>query len=566
MRHLTFVLVFCFSVAASIFGSAAAENDRAVAWREDIQTVQRALYRVHPEPFHQIQKHVFDDEFAALSRSVDELTDQEIFVRLFRIVSFVHDGHTVLVPFGSGTPFNKWYPIRFAPFGDALYVEAIAAEHSDMIGAKLISYNGRPANEVLARATDFWNLDNQFSTRFRAPYLLTSAQFAVGAGISDDIESISVELETREGAKQRLTLESFEQDFHWEWYPTSVTIRSNNRKIASVLDVVQSQQPYFRNRELVYWFENFRRDRIFYVKIDAMHHDEDFDAAWITDTEYDRFENFNNALWKSYDRSRAKSLIVDLRDNFGGNTLLFQLFLKEARKRQALFERGNLMVVTGDHTFSASSVVANLLKRDFGAIIMGSPHGNGSFTNADSLLTFLPNSGHILLTSIFHWDTELYPWRRRRVIMPDIPVFYDPKDYFAGHDPLIQRVKDYRNEGDPLSAFEGQYLNGGVNALETNWSKIEDEFPDRLWWNKEQALLDFGLTLEERGKDDDAMAIYQLAAAKYPQSVEAALVLARLYIDAVDFSNAALWVERTLALEPSNALARRLGSGLGIVD
>jgi hypothetical protein len=152
---------------------------------------------------------------------------------------------------------------------------------------------------------------------------------------------------------------------------------------------------------------------------------------------------------------RPKFVIIDLRDNNGGNFANAMLFSQALPKM--LPQDGKIFVLVGPGTFSAAIVMASLLKGHGGAktVLIGEPMGDrGQFwAEGKAAWLRLPNSKLEV-----HGATQFEDWEngcddldrcfwvnvafgvKGVSLMPEIQVARSFADYVAGRDAVLERA------------------------------------------------------------------------------------------------------------------------------
>src|SRR5262249_21776527 len=88
------------------------------------------------------------------------------------------------------------------------------------------------------------------------------------------------------------------------------------------------------------------------------------------------FEKLCERMWARFDAEHAARLIVDLRNNGGGNSLVAEpLFRGIAARRQLRHPQPNVMVLIGPGTYSSAMMNAVDLRKRCGAVLIGQPTG-----------------------------------------------------------------------------------------------------------------------------------------------------------------------------------------------
>lgn len=78
-------------------------------------------------------------------------------------------------------------------------------------------------------------------------------------------------------------------------------------------------------------------------------------------------------LFALMDKNGAERLIIDLRQNSGGEPMIAEPLIQEHERRSELSDRGGLFVLVGRRTFSAALTNAAHLRSRAGARTVGEP-------------------------------------------------------------------------------------------------------------------------------------------------------------------------------------------------
>jgi hypothetical protein len=163
----------------------------------------------------------------------------------------------------------------------------------------------------------------------------------------------------------------------------------------------------------------------------------------IRDTPNETLPQFGERLVKFINEHDVDGLILDLRWNNGGNTLLAQPFLHHLMRNEKINRRGSFFVVIGRRTFSAAQNLATFLERHTNAIFVGEPTGSSpNFVGEEEFFT-LPYSGMSANVSELLWQSA-WPWDQRTWIAPTL---YTPPTFAAfrrNQDPALEAIAEYR--------------------------------------------------------------------------------------------------------------------------
>jgi C-terminal processing protease CtpA/Prc len=191
---------------------------------------------------------------------------------------------------------------------------------------------------------------------------------------------------------------------------------------------------YIKNRHLTYWFEHLPQAKTVYFQFNSVRNDpqEPLDALI-------------NRLFKFINESEVEKLIIDMRWNNGGNTVLAQPLIHRLISNEKINQRGKLFVIIGRRTFSAAQNTATFIERHTNAIFVGEPTGAGpNFIGEEDPVT-LPYSKIPINVSDVFWQSS-WPFDQRTWIGPEIYVPPTFEAYRANRDPALEAILAYRTK------------------------------------------------------------------------------------------------------------------------
>jgi C-terminal processing protease CtpA/Prc len=136
-------------------------------------------------------------------------------------------------------------------------------------------------------------------------------------------------------------------------------------------------------------------------------------------------------------RTKVRRVIVDLRNNGGGNINTYP-YLLQTLKSRSINRRGKLVVLIGRTTFSAAVHFAVDVKRGTSAILVGEPTGGSPNHYSDTDPVLLPISGYTINVPRIHFVK--LPGQSGLQLDPDVTVPLTGADFFAGRDPVLERA------------------------------------------------------------------------------------------------------------------------------
>jgi hypothetical protein len=279
---------------------------------EDARQLAEAIESAHPDPYiNGGGKIAFHRRLQRLFNAIPaEGMTREEFIRLLRpFIAAVGDAHTEL---WSDYPVNDHapggVPLRFEIVEETLYVAGVADEESrDLIGATLVSVEGVPLAELCERQRRLQGTENQY----HALYLLANLSLWYRPCMEDllpewqDSRRVSVELQLSSGEIQEVVFD-LPKGIDAMFTPESRVVMPSTDDSGFLYEFLDAE------------------GKTAYLRIDHMSHYRE-----ATEMETSRpaprlrsaTETFRSMVVEM-EQARTEVLIVDLRDNRGGNSVM----------------------------------------------------------------------------------------------------------------------------------------------------------------------------------------------------------------------------------------------------
>lgn len=184
----------------------------------------------------------------------------------------------------------------------------------------------------------------------------------------------------------------------------------------------------FEHADKAHWFTAITESDALYVQVNQT-----------LDSPDETLEAFGIRLRQALAHNTPRTLILDLRNNNGGNTYLYVELLRTIISFTADSSH-RLYVVIGRNTYSAAANLTADLERLAHPVFVGEPTSMTGNAYGDESEIVLPYSGIAAGVSGVKWQFG-YPYDRRRSIVPDVPVELTARDYFEGRDPILETIK-----------------------------------------------------------------------------------------------------------------------------
>ena len=383
---------------------------RDEGWRRDVDFLYNETKRVNPDyrdkPFPAEITRRYED----LKKNVPKLSDEEIFVGMSRMLAPLHQGHVVL---WTSPPLNRYLPVRLYAFPDGIYIVEGRGEHKDLAGSRVLAFGSVPAEEMLRRLAEASSADGDMQYLWGVSFLAETS-WLKGLGATSSVDSVTLTVQKPGEASRTVTL------------ATSAT-QPENRQDKLVAAPKVTPPLFLRDPDQMHWELALPEHDALYVQVNNLMDDED-----------EKLAEFGRRLWTVIEKTHPKNLILDLRHNNGGNTLIYPELLRTL----IAFSRlpGNqLYALIGRRSYSATGNFVTDLERLADPIFVGEASSECCNLYGDATEVTLPYSKVQGELTAVKWNLSS-PSDRRREMSPEVPVQMTAQDYFAGKDPVIEAV------------------------------------------------------------------------------------------------------------------------------
>jgi len=474
----------------------------AADWHRDLAQLAHDLVARHGNAFHSTTPEALATRVADLDARVPGLARHEIIVGMQRIAASIGDGHTT-VPFlfDRAAGFHA-LPLRLERYAEGLFVEAGAGELGDVVGSRIVAIGGVPVEEAVERITPLISRDNDIWIRTMAPLYLGVTEVLHALKLSDDPMAATLSIEGPGGSR---------------------TVRIAARQAPFILDHGSARRPVpgwidardtspeasplpLRHPERPYWREYLPDRRTLYIKYDQVN-----DAPHGPGV----LAFFAEAL-AFVDENPVERLILDVRDNSGGEGMLNYGVVKEIIRRPAIDRPGGLFVIIGRRTFSAAQDLVHKLDLWTDAIFIGEPTGSSPRFWGDHRPFRLERSGLLVSASPTWWQPG-GPYDRREFLPPELAFEPRWEDYVANRDPAVEAALAWE-ERVTLEDVVLPLLGVGVEASDPAAGAVREwsADPEHRYASATRDLNALGYRLYRSGRREEALGVFGLNVAVHP--------------------------------------------------
>jgi hypothetical protein len=509
------------------------------AWRGDLRLLATELPRRHPAPFHRITAVQWDSATGSLDRRLPTLTGNQILVELYRLVALIGDAHTLVQP--DPALGLRYYPLELYAFEDGLFVRRADSAHADLVGARVVRIGRVSADSALAAAGTIVSHENDWWVRAWGPFNLMIPELLDGLGLADDVERLALVVE-RDGRQATAIVRPAGRFQHHG--PVDASGWLSMRRAPPPLWEQRPDEPF--------WWTWLADSRTLYVSQRAVV------PAPRSNTNRSQWD----AVFAFADSVSPARLVIDIRENTGGNGALNRYPVQQILRRPALDRPDRLFVIIGRRTFSAAQQFTNQLEWWTHGTLVGEPTGQRPTQYGDHEPLRLPGSGlTVQISTVLHQAPN--PFDRRSFVPPALYAPLTADQYRRGVDPALAAVVSAGTTPAVTDEVERLVAAGDTGGAERTLRAAQDAVVNR-YRTLEADVNALGYRLLGAGSTERAIAVFRVNTRVYPRSANTydslgeALLLAGRREQAIAAYRRALEIDPEFP--PSAQALRRLGA------
>jgi hypothetical protein len=399
------------AVAVSCGGprSAPGPTPEQARWAEDLDLLATELPARHKDLYFKITPAEFQAGVSALKARIPELGRTRFLLGLSRLVASVGDSHTsfTIMP-------EKAFPLKLYWFKEGICVVDTTPEYAQLLYGRLESIDGHPVEEAVRAFAGIMPHDNEAQVKDFVPRFLASSEHLLGLGLVADADEATFTVRTPEGetatAKMRSMATGDIRAVSWGAPPVEPSRLPLYRRTAGLA----YESAYLPGSRTLYFAYNSCRD-----------------------LPGRPFRAFADGLWDTLRKNPVERLVIDLRNNAGGDSSILGPFIGELAAVEDLNREGRLFVILGRRTFSSAVLNALDLRKKTRAVFYGEPTGGKPNHYGEIETLTLPNLGLKVSysTKYFHFADGDDP-----SLIPDVLVELGLDDYLALRDPVLEAI------------------------------------------------------------------------------------------------------------------------------
>jgi len=416
MKNLTsgfFIILWFLSLI--INGQLPSSDERDRNWIKDITQFEKIIVDKHINPFTVIGKDAFLNFTGNLKSNLNKINDDQIIVSLMAGVALIKDSHTSI-----NFPIRSILPFSFYFFDDGIFPTLAGKENESAFGKRLVGIGKYSIDEVVNLLKPLISHENDAQLKSIIPEYLVRPEILNGLGIISSKDTCTLIFSDSSGIKYKYTVRPVAASEMGNFRKTMVSAKSKSIPI-----VGESQGG-------PYWYKVLSDKGSIYINYNRCTENPDFP-----------FDKFVSDIFKHLDSANINRIIIDLRNNSGGNSSIFDPMLQSIRNNDNFRRKGELFVLIGRKTFSSAVINAIGLRQKTNAIFVGEATGGKPNHFGEIQSEVLENSGFQIKYSTKYFN----------LVNNNSDSFYPDKF-------IVIKYTDFRSGRD--SALE-EALNWGIN-------------------------------------------------------------------------------------------------------
>lgn len=379
-------------------------------WQSDIDFMQQQLEQRHIHLYHTISADFFSAELTRIKQQLPFLTETSLTVELMRLMKQVGDGHTQFAYWGG--KYHR-YPLEVRLFDEELRLISIEHKYKHLLGATLVAIDDAPIKKIRPLLIPILQgVENSYSEKQRLSETINVAEVLHGLKVTESLQQASFTFKLPTGEERNIQI-------------NSLTPRQLQTHAMSSL--APPKRPNFTLHKIsTEGIELLLSNNGQIAYLDFHHY-----------PTFSKMEDFAEDLIDVLRKQKTSNVIIDLRNNGGGDFFVGLHLAWAFIMVDNLNWRDGIYVLIGRKTFSAAMSNAAQYRQLLNAKLVGEPTGANPIGYQDADTFSLPHSG---------W-TVMYSKRRYKFqdsasagVEPDIYIELDWSSYSAGKDKQLDWI------------------------------------------------------------------------------------------------------------------------------
>lgn len=385
------ILAVALLVATLAWANAGRAELTPAQWLADAEFAVEQIRSVHPDLADPELSTRLNAALEYFKSSAPRSREANI-AGLMRLVAALQDDSTTLYLFQETIDFGL-LPLLAYDFDDGLHVLDARPPHTDLIGARITHFEGRPTAEVFESLSPYLSAENEHGARYLFARYAFTPELLYGAGLAANPARTELSFELPDGSPLTKVIERDTFD-PWKRYDAR-----NLRRVRP-------------ERESSHFWAEYRPTEDAIVA----------EIRYILDeSQGQTVEGFASRLRQLLSEHPEARLVLDLRFGGGGSGHAMGPLLEVLRRSSQGRTPGLIFALIGRRTGGTVLELASVLRNTTPIVFVGEPTGDGPNRVGDSTEITLPSSGIVLYVTEIQWPTTLSE-EVEKALVPAIPV------------------------------------------------------------------------------------------------------------------------------------------------
>jgi len=517
-------------------------------WIEDINYAVKRLEITHPDLYANVSREKFNKFADELRSKAKASSDVNMYIGIMELVAMVKDGHT-WISWGNGALKSLLHstPFSLYMFYDGLFVVTAMDKYKSLIGKKIVKVGNASTEEFMKRRARIKTAENKTGELSPIDLYLEELQYL---NIIEPGEKIRITFEDKNGIREEVEIEPVLPKVYFQPLNPLKNGSKNSMNGNSVNPVplwISSLDSNGRVKDR-YWYKYLPEWEAVYMQINEC-----------VNKNEEPFDKFYQRMFKTLDGKKAKRLIIDLRNNSGGDHYEKPLLIGII-ERPDINKSDNLFLITGRRTFSAAQHFVMQLTQYTNVTTFGEPTAaRPNYFGAVQGFS-LANSRIYVSVSTKLWQ-DSSPDDFRPLTEPDFYVPLSSTDYRENHDPVLEQIFKYNSYEDLrpefLEKMSKAYSDGGIEKLKMVYADIKPAYT-KYGFNMENLLYkDLDVWMSNNKKSDEGyIAFLRFLRQELPNSIDVCWDLAYWLNKPENKEERIYLYKKCLEINPAHYLAK----------
>lgn len=538
------ILVIFICLAYAVMSPAIAQSSvlslTAAQWREDLRYLAAELPKRHKNLFHTMPRAQFEKAVADLDAKIPSLTQNQIAMELARIVTMVGDGHTRLVPLFEPKLRFRSFPVSIYVFKEGIFIQAADKAYSVAVGGRIVQIGKVPVEQIITKLKEYVPSENEMGLKNAVPLYLGSPEVLQALGLVTDAEKVP------------FLIEKDKRTFTVELQPKGLISEMIGKPVG--LDWIDARQGaanpaplWLKSNQNGYWgesggyrYEYLKDQKVLYIQLNQVLNMPEKPLA-----------QFFQEIVGFAKTNDVDKLVLDVRQNGGGNNGLVPLIVRPIIQLEKLDQKGKFFVLIGRQTFSAAQNLVNALEKFTNATFVGEPTGSHVNMYGDARRFTLPNSKMTVRASTL-WHQDNIELDRRIWTPPHVAAPLTFADYANNIDTAMQAILNYKLQKSLREVAMELFQANDLKSFKAKALEFKND-PVNMYQSIEAEINSFGYRLVAMQKMEDAIEMFRVNTELYPNSANAFDSLGETLANAGKRDEAIKAYEKALSIDPNFA-------------